>query len=437
MAIINLGCPKNQVDAERIAWLLQNNGYQLIDETETAQIIVINTCGFIEPAVEEAIETILQAASCKTSGQCRKLVVCGCLPQRHAQELLDEIPEIDLMLGTADYHLLADFLSRESSTERLVLSPDPDYRAGWKLPQLMSSPGSAFLKVSEGCDNHCSYCMIPAIKGRLQSVPGPDLIKQARSLIAEGALELNLIAQDLTAYGNDLSGKAQLYDLLLDLCRLPGLERLRLLYTYPAGFDERLIDLFINEPRICPYLDMPIQHISDKILRAMGRRGSATDIRRIIDLLKTRVPELYLRSTVIVGFPDETEADFKELLHFIEEAGIDYLGVFPYWQESGSRAALIPGQIDPQCRQERALQLTTAHQAIIQRRLKQEVGRRHQVLVEGLSQETDLLLEGRTVFQAPEIDGTTYITEGQARAGSLVEVEITDAYEYDLFGRII
>ncbi len=440
--VVNLGCPKNEVDAERLVYLLDNSGFELVDDPAAARIIIVNTCAFIQPAVEEAIETILELARYKQDGDCQILAVSGCLPQRYGAELAAEIPEIDLLFGVADWCRIANILQQAADSDgiatRLHIGP-PDYRDCQNLPQAVTPPGAyAYLKIAEGCDNRCSYCMIPAIKGRQQSVPREQLLAQARRLNAGGVRELNLVAQDITAYGRDLpAGNGDLCDLLDGLCRISGLARLRLLYAYPGRIDARLIEMMREREQICNYIDIPVQHIDNTILEKMGRRDREAEIRRVFDELRDRIPEIYIRSTVMVGFPGESEAAFRKLLDFIASGRIDYLGAFTFWPEPGSRAAEMPDQLPEELKKERLERVLETQRQVTEKRLRREVGRRHEVLVEGLSRESDLLLEGRTFFQAPEVDGTTYITEGETETGELVEVEIHDCHEFDLFARII
>ncbi|MBN2808238.1 MAG: 30S ribosomal protein S12 methylthiotransferase RimO [Deltaproteobacteria bacterium] len=440
-AVINLGCPKNEVDAEKLVYLLLKAGFPLVTEPEAAEVIIVNTCAFIQPAVEEAVNTILQLAAFKDSGLCRLLVVCGCLPQRYGVSLAQEIPEIDLLFGTADFHKIPDaiknFSPSPTSAHRAGLITQPDYSYLHSVPQHITPPNAySYLKISEGCNNCCSYCMIPFIKGPQQSVPLATLLTQARRMIADGVCEINLVAQDITAYGNDLPGKPQLTELLKNLLEIPFLGRLRLLYAYPHRITPALIDLLAREKQLCNYIDIPIQHISDPILTAMGRHARAEDIRYTLETMKNRIPDLFLRSTVIVGFPGESDDDFKKLQNFINEGFFDYLGVFAYWPEEGSRAAQFSKQIPEALKEERLQAILEIQQGLTEKRLQAEIGRTREVLIEGLSQESDLLLQGRTAFQAPEIDGVTYITEGDAAPGTLVDVEIHDCHEFDLFARI-
>ncbi len=441
IAVINLGCPKNEVDAEKLIYLLIEEGYQLLAEPDNAEIIIINTCAFIQPAVEESINTILYLSRFKEEGACRLLVVCGCLPQRYGVSLGEEISEIDLFFGTSDFHKIPGAIKKFSENPNLdpianVIS-SPDYRNLHSIPQYITPPESySYLKISEGCNNRCSYCMIPSIKGPQQSVPLEKLLTQAQQMVADGVREINLVAQDITAYGNDLKNKSQLTDLLKALISLPALGRLRLLYAYPHRITPELISLMAHESSICSYLDVPIQHISDPILKRMGRYDKAKDIRYTLETMKNKIPNLFLRSTVIVGFPGESDDDFRKLLDFVNEGFFDYLGAFSYWPEDGSRAAQFSQQIPDSLKNERLQAILEVQQPLTEKRLQAEIGKTRKVLVEGLSQESDLLLQGRTAFQAPEIDGTTYITEGNAQSGRIVDVEIHDCHEFDLFARI-
>ncbi|MEA3333806.1 MAG: 30S ribosomal protein S12 methylthiotransferase RimO, partial [Pseudomonadota bacterium] len=408
---------------------------------DEAEVIIVNTCAFIQPAVEEAVDTILYLAGFKKEGYCRLLVVTGCLPQRYGAAIGQEIPEIDLLFGTADFHKIP------TAIKKFLNNPVPDktnYEIGplnygklHSIPQQISPPlAYSYLKIAEGCDNRCSYCMIPSIKGPQQSVQLEILVAQAQQMVTAGVREINLVAQDITAYGNDLAENTQLNDLLKALIRLPSLDRLRLLYAYPHHITTELVDLIAQESKICNYIDIPIQHISDPILTGMGRHDRTLDIRRTLENIKNRVPDIYLRSTVIVGFPGESEEDFKKLVKFIEEGFFDYLGAFAYWPEEGSRAAGFPHQISQNLKEERLQAILDIQQGLTEKRLQAEIGQTRKVLIEGLSQESDLLLQGRTTFQAPEIDGITYITEGDAEPGTIVDVKIHDCHEFDLFGRI-
>lgn len=443
-AVVNLGCPKNEVDAEKLVHLLFANGFELLAEPEEAEIIVVNTCGFIQPAVEEAIDTILNLAEYKKNANCRILIVSGCLPQRYGATLLKEIPEIDILTGADAFAQIPAAIKRfNKKPQQLNLIrkvSDLDYSETLLLPQSVSAPHSfSYLKIAEGCDNRCSYCMIPAIKGKQQSFPLTTLLSQTRKMVADGVKEINVIAQDITAYGRDLSKRRSLCELLTELLQVPKLGRLRLLYAYPHRVSAELIKLIAAEDKLCNYLDIPIQHISDSVLKSMGRHEKGAEIRRTLDNIKTEIPDIFLRSTVMVGFPGESESDFMKLLKFVEEGFFDYLGAFTYSPESGSRAGEFPNQIDEHIKKERLQAVLDVQQEITEQRLRAKIGSRERVIIEGLSQESDLLLQGRCDFQAPEIDGLTYITEidGDIAPGIMVDAEIYDSHEFDLFARIV
>ncbi len=443
-AVVNLGCPKNEVDAEKLAHLLLESGFELLAEPDNAAVIIVNTCAFIQPAVEEAISVILSLAEYKKSGSCRVLVVSGCLPQRYGAALLDEIPEVDLIFGADGFAQIPETVKgfiRKRQTRCLVnKSSDLDYSKINHLPQQISPPQAfSYLKIAEGCDNRCSYCMIPAIKGKQQSIIPEILLSHARRMVADGVKEINVIAQDITAYGRDLNGKPTLCALLRELSEIPELGRIRLLYAYPHRITDELIELLAAEEKLCNYLDVPVQHISDPVLKAMGRRDQSRDIRATLLKIKDRVPGVFLRSTVMLGFPGETEADFKQLIRFIEEGFFDYLGAFTYWPEDGSPAARFPDQISDEVKRERLQTVLATQRQLTEKRLKEKIGCRERVLIEGLSSESDLLLQGRCDFQAPEIDGLTYITEieGDLAPGTMVEAEIHEAHEFDLFARVL
>ena len=443
-AVVNLGCPKNEVDAEKLAHLLLDSGFELLADPADAAVIIVNTCAFIQPAVEEAVEVILSLAKYKESGSCRALVVSGCLPQRYGAVLLDEIPEIDLLFGADGFALIPaavkGFIKNRQCLCRVNQTCDLDYSKINPLPQQISPPHVfSYLKIAEGCDNRCTYCMIPAIKGKQQSITPKVLLSQARKMAADGVKEINVIAQDITAYGRDLKAEPTLCNLLQELNEIPNLGRLRLLYAYPHRITDELIELLAADNKLCRYLDVPIQHISDPVLKAMGRRDQGSDIRETLLKIRNRVPGVFLRSTVMLGFPGETETDFKRLIEFIEEGFFDYLGAFAYWPEDGSPAARLPDQISDEIKSERLRTVLATQRQLTEKRLKEKIGCRERILIDGLSSESDLLLQGRCDFQAPEIDGLTYITEieGDLEPGTIVDAEIHDAHEFDLFARVL
>ncbi len=431
-AVITLGCPKNQVDAEQLLALLAGRHFPLVPQIDEAEIIIVNTCAFIQPAVEESLDAILEIAALKQQEHCRFLAVMGCLPQRYGQELLDQVPEIDLAIGTSAFPKLPDLLLElwhGRTPAKLHVAP-PDYQNTCGLPQVASSPHTAYLKIAEGCDNQCSYCTIPRIKGKQSSFPLEELVHKAAELAATGTRELIIIAQDITAYGGKGQGLVPLLERLNDI---NGLEWIRLLYAYPEKISPELIDLLGQETKICPYLDLPIQHISDPVLQRMNRHGGSRAIRRTIQALESLKRKIHLRSTVIVGFPGETEADFQQLLYFIAEGHFTYLGCFPYWAETGTRAATMTGQVEDAVKEERCRIIMDCQRLVTSRHLQAYLDKILPVLMEGESGESEFLLQARTAFQAPDIDGVTYITDGFAQPGEIVSAGINQVHDYDLF----
>jgi ribosomal protein S12 methylthiotransferase len=432
-----LGCPKNRVDSEVMLGTLVQGGFRFEPDPSKAEIIVVNTCGFIGDAKEESVDAIVELAAQKETGRCRKLVVAGCLVQRHGEELARELPEVDHFLGTGAYAEIAAVV-RDAQAKRLVL-PDPDFVQTAASPRINSMPShTAYLKVSEGCDRTCAFCIIPKLRGPQKSRPIADLVEEAERLAAQGTVELSLIAQDLTAWGEDLPGReVRLHDLLPRLAAVEGIRWIRLHYAYPRHFPDALVDVIASEPKIVKYLDMPLQHASDRLLRAMRRGGNAASMRRLLEKLRRKVPGVALRTSLIVGLPGETEADFRELLAFVKEQEFERLGVFEFSPEEGTAAADMPGQVPAKVKRARFDRIMRAQRAISRRQQRELVGRRLEVLVEGRAEETEHLLAGRHAQQAPEIDGITYINDGLAWPGELVTVEVTEAMDYDVVGRVV
>lgn len=439
--LVSLGCAKNLVDSEVILGVLDRAGYRFEEEAENAEVLILNTCGFIQPAVEEAIDEILLLAEIKKQRTGTKLVVVGCLVQRYKQNLIDELPEVDLFLGTEsckdiDLYLDTLFTGQSEVTDKVRLPPrfvmDAD------SPRILTTPPfRAWLKITEGCDNRCSYCMIPSIRGDLRSRPMADLVKEAISLEARGVKELSLIAQDITAYGDDLGADDTLENLLAQLLANTSIPWLRLLYLYPSGVSDRLLQMMADNGRILPYLDIPFQHVSTRILRLMNRRHSGDDLYRLVERIRRYLPEVALRTTFLVGFPGETEEDVQELLDFVESVQIDHVGVFPYANEEGCASEHFPGQVAEEIKEERRERVLAAQAEVSSSIQEKYVNRVEDVLVEGVSRETDLLLEGRTRFQAPEVDGCVYINDGTASPGDIVQVMISESQIYDLVGGIV
>ena len=437
--LVSLGCPKNLVDSELMLGLLEQADWQIVEDAHQADLLLINTCGFIQSAVEEAIDEILELSEVKREDPGKSLVVTGCLVQRYGAELMAELPEVDLFLGTeAVPDIVARITAlRQGKVEDRVWIPGR-FLMDSSLPRRISTPFyRSWLKITEGCDNRCSYCMIPSIRGDLRSRSMDDLLVEAVRLEQSGVRELSLIAQDLTAYGNDLVSGATLSDLLEVLLKRTSLPWLRLLYLYPTGVDERLLELMAREERILPYLDIPMQHVSSTVLRRMNRRYTTGDLYSMIDLIRGYLPEVALRTTMMVGFPGETEADVRELEAFLRTARIDHVGTFIYANEPGAASEQFDGQVDAEEGEERMARIMAVQSEVSAEIQQRYVGRVEPVLLEGLSRESDLLLEGRTRFQAPDIDGCVYITDGEANPGDIVQVRISEAQIYDLVGEIV
>ncbi|MBT0664011.1 30S ribosomal protein S12 methylthiotransferase RimO [Geobacter pelophilus] len=439
VSMVSLGCPKNLVDAEVMLGYLSQNGYMITTDEHEADIIIVNTCSFIKEAKQESVDTILDLADRKQDGNCRLLIVAGCLPQRYQQELAKELPEVDIFVGTGDYPRIAEIIAEKDEAEGQILyTGDPNYLYDTELPRMQSTPlYTAYLKIAEGCSNCCSYCVIPSLRGGFRSRPPKLVLEEARRLVANGARELNLVAQDITLYGSDLEGGINLEWLIKELHGIGGLRWIRLLYAYPDGITDGLLTVIREGEKVCKYLDIPLQHISDPVLKRMNRRSSEEDIRALIPKIRAEVPGIALRTSLIVGFPGETEEDFKKLLHFVEESQFDRLGVFCYSREEGTPAAEMPDQVSERIKRDRYKKLMRAQARLSFKRNRRLVDLIEDVLVEGYSEETELLLKGRTSRQAPDIDGQVYITAGQADVGDIVKLKITDSSDYDLIGEII
>jgi len=422
VGIVSLGCPKNLVDSEFICEQLGGGDYEIVAAAEDAELVVVNTCAFLTSAVEEAIETLLEYVDAG------KRVVCtGCLVSRYGAELLNEIPELELVAGPGTYGGIRTALAKQQK----FIEPRFDNVVSRSV---FSTNASAYVKISEGCSNHCSFCLIPSLRGELLSKPEPEIVDECRRLLDGGARELILIGQDLGSYGRDRGVKA-LPALLEQLAELSGLEWLRVMYIHPETLTPEMLAIIAGHERICSYLDMPVQHVNDGVLKLMGRKGGSAAVRERVAMVKDR--GIWLRSTLMVGHPGEDEAAFEELLAFVEEGHFDHLGAFCFSPEEGTRSAALGDGIAPEAKQERYERIMAAQQEISKRKLKALKGRRFKTLVEGYHPETELLLRGRTEFQAPEIDGLMVINEGGADAGTFAMVEVTGSMDYDLLGRIV
>jgi ribosomal protein S12 methylthiotransferase len=437
--MVSLGCAKNLVDAEVMLGHLPAERFEIITDESQAEIIIVNTCAFIADAKEESVETILEVADYKQNGNCRLLVVTGCLPQRYATELATDLPEVDIFIGTGELTRLVELIDAHQPQGGPLQAIDiPQYLYDHTTPRVKSSPFySTYVKIAEGCDNHCSYCIIPQLRGPLRSRSIESVVSEVAGLVADGVKEVNLIAQDLTAFGFDRNDGSTLAGLLRELVKIEGLHWLRLLYAYPEGISDELIELMAAEEKICNYLDVPFQHINDRVLSLMNRRIDQQAIRGLVERLRQAIPDLTLRTSFIVGFPGETEQQFAELLAFVKEGHFDRVGVFRYSREEGTPAATLPEQVAERVKKSRLDKLMKAQQRVSFRRNRALVGRIEPVLVEGYSEETELLLSGRSVRQAPDIDGQVFITDGQAEIGDIVPLRITDSSDYDLIGEIV
>ena len=435
---ISLGCDKNLVDSEVMLKLLEEKGYQFTDDEAEADVIVINTCCFIGDAKEESVNTILEMAEYRKSGSCKALIVTGCLAQRYQKEILDEIEEVDAVLGTASYDAIAETVEKAlggqkeqhfESIDRLV--PDQGGRV------LTTGGHYAYLKIAEGCDKRCTYCIIPKLRGHFRSVPEEQLLAEAQRLAEQGVKELILVAQETTVYGVDLYGEKRLPQLLTKLARIPGIRWIRVQYCYPEEITEELIQVIKNEPKVCHYLDLPIQHASDRILKRMGRRTTQADLRRIIGRLREEIPDICLRTTLISGFPGETEDDHEELMRFVDDCEFDRLGVFPYSAEEDTPAASMPDQIPEEVKEERRAELMELQQEIAFEKAEEMAGRELTVMIEGKVADENAYV-GRTYKDAPGVDGYLFLnTDETLMSGDFARVRVTGALEYDLIGELI
>ena len=437
--MVSLGCPKNLVDAEVMLADFEQAGYTVVQEAELASVILVNTCGFIRPAVEEAIDTILELAAFKENNPDQRLAVVGCMVQRYGADLVAELPEVDLFVGLDDFPRISQLVDGLGVESRIVTRPGPaaylmDYRVRRRIA---TPPFRSYLKITEGCDNRCAYCMIPSIRGRLRSRIIADLATEAVRLEQSGVRELSLIAQDLTAYGRDLRPPMTLTALLRELLAKTNIPWLRLLYLYPASLTDELLELMARQPRLLPYLDIPFQHVSDRVLTAMNRHYRHAALDDLVRRIRTHVPTCAIRTTMLVGFPGEIDEDVVELIDALHAWQLDHVGVFQYQDEDGSTAAQLPDKVADEEKESRYQRVMTAQALISERRQQRYVGLLEPVLIEGVSGESDLLLEGRTRFQAPEIDGCIYITSGQVSPGDMVMVRVTEAHTYDLVGEVV
>ena len=435
---ISLGCDKNLVDTEVMLGLLASRGYEMTDDEAEADIIVINTCCFIHDAKEESIQNILEMAEYKKEGKVKALIVTGCLAERYRQEILDEIPEVDEVLGTTAYDRILDAVDAALTGKHSVMLADIDALPLPDTKRLVTTGGHfAYLKIAEGCDKHCTYCIIPKIRGNYRSVPMERLIREAEELAEQGVKELILVAQETTLYGKDLYGEKSLHRLVRELCQIKGIRWIRILYCYPEEITDDLIQVMKEEQKVCHYLDLPIQHASDAVLKRMGRRTTKQELIEIIEKLRREIPDICLRTTLITGFPGETEEQHEELIEFVDEMEFDRLGVFTYSPEEDTPAEKMPDQIDEEVKEERQAELMELQQEIAFDNAERMIGREVLVMIEGKVADENAYV-GRTYRDAPNVDGLIFInTDEELLSGDFARVKVTGALEYDLIGELL
>lgn len=438
LLFISLGCDKNLVDSEVMLGILEAGGYQIVDDEMQADVIVINTCCFIHDAKEESIQTILEMAEYKKTGRLKALIVAGCLAQRYQQEIRTEIPEVDAVLGTTSYDQIVQSIEEALAGQGGVRLAELDALPAVKERRLVTTGGHyAYLKIAEGCDKHCTYCIIPKLRGNYRSVPMERLLKEAGELADQGVKELILVAQETTLYGKDLYGEKSLHRLLKELCGIGGLRWIRILYCYPEEIYDGLIQVMKEEKKICHYIDLPIQHANDEILRRMGRRTSRKQLEETVGKLREEIPDIAVRTTLITGFPGETKEQHEELMEFIDEMEFDRLGVFTYSPEEDTPAADLPDQIPEEVKEERQAELMELQQEVAFAQAEEMIGREVLVMIEGKVADEDAYV-GRTYRDAPNVDGLIFInTQEEMMSGDFARVRVTGALEYDLIGELI
>ena len=435
---ISLGCDKNLVDTEVMLGMLASRGYEMTNDEQEADIIVINTCCFIHDAKEESIQNILEMAEYKKNGSAKALIVTGCMAERYRQEILDEIPEVDEVLGTTAYDRILDAVDAALAGQHEVMTADLDALPLPETKRLVTTGGHfAYLKIAEGCDKHCTYCIIPKIRGNFRSVPMERLLKEAQDLAEQGVKELILVAQETTLYGKDLYGEKSLPKLLRELCKISGIRWIRILYCYPEEITDELIQVMKEEPKICHYLDLPIQHANDTILKRLGRRTSKQELIDIVQKLRKEIPDICLRTTLITGFPGETQEQHEEVMEFIDTLEFDRLGAFTYSPEEDTPAATFEDQIDEEVKEDRQADIMELQQEIAFDKAEDMIGREVLVMIEGKVADENAYV-GRTYRDAPNVDGLIFInTDVELISGDFAKVKVTGALDYDLIGELM
>lgn len=439
LALISLGCSKNLVDSEHYLGILsKRKGMELTSELSEADIVIVNTCGFIGDAKEESIETILEVSEFKETGNLKKLIVAGCLAQKYSEEILKELPEVDAVIGTGDIDKIEKVVDEILENKKVVETKNMTFLANTNTERVLTTAShTAYLKISEGCNRACTYCIIPQMRGRLRSRSIEDIVEEAKRLVASGVREINLLAQETTEYGIDLYGDKKLATLMKELCKIEGLKWLRTYYMHPEYVTDELIEVMKSEEKICKYFDVPIQHVSDNILRNMARAKSGEQVKDVLNRIRKAIPEATIRTTLIVGFPGETEENFQELMDYVREFEFDYAGVFKYSREEDTVAYNLPNQVPEEIKEKRYAELVNLQSEIAERKNRRLLGEEIEVMIDGVSSESEYLLEGRTRGQALEIDGKVLTTDGTAKPGEIVKVKFEQNFEYDFVGPIV
>lgn len=439
LALISLGCSKNLVDSEHYLGILsKRKGMELTSEIPEADIVIVNTCGFIGDAKEESIQTILEVSEFKETGNLKKIIVAGCLAQKYSEEILKELPEVDAVIGTGDVDKIEKVVDEILAGKKAVETKNMTFLANANTDRVLTTaPHTAYLKISEGCNRACTYCIIPQMRGRLRSRSIEDIVEEAKRLVASGVKEINLLAQETTEYGIDLYGDKKLAALMKELCKIEGLKWLRTYYMHPEYVTDELIEVMKSEDKICKYFDVPIQHVSDNILRNMARAKNGEQVKSVLNRIRKAIPDATIRTTLIVGFPGETEENFQELKEYVREFEFDYAGVFKYSREEDTVAYNLPDQVPEEIKERRYAELVNLQSEIAERKNRRFLGQEIEVMIDGVSSESEYLLEGRTRGQALEIDGKVLTTDGTARPGEIVKVKVEQNFEYDFVGPIV
>lgn len=439
LALISLGCSKNLVDSEHYLGILsKRKGMELTSKIPEADIVIVNTCGFIGDAKEESIQTILEVSEFKETGNLKKIIVAGCLAQKYSEEILKELPEVDAVIGTGDVDKIEKVVDEILAGKKAVETKNMTFLANANTDRVLTTaPHTAYLKISEGCNRACTYCIIPQMRGRLRSRSIEDIVEEAKRLVASGVREINLLAQETTEYGIDLYGDKKLAALMKELCKIEGLKWLRTYYMHPEYVTDELIEVMKSEDKICKYFDVPIQHVSDNILRNMARAKNGEQVKSVLNRIRKAIPDATIRTTLIVGFPGETEENFQELKEYVREFEFDYAGVFKYSREEDTVAYNLPDQVPEEIKERRYAELVNLQSEIAERKNRRFLGQEIEVMIDGVSSESEYLLEGRTRGQALEIDGKVLTTDGTARPGEIVKVKVEQNFEYDFVGPIV